>query len=74
MRVELYELRKGHMLATLKKQCEKLKNQVRFITAIVSDQLVVNKVKRRDLVATLKSQGYWTRSDLNKIQKDATQV
>ena len=49
------------------KECEILKNKVRFIQAVVDEELKINKKKRNDIVQTLKEEGYWTMSRLNEI-------
>jgi hypothetical protein len=44
------------------KECETLRNKVRFIRAVVEEELKINKRKRLDIVQSLKSAGYLTMS------------
>ena len=67
LRADLYNKRKDYMLKKLKKECEILRNKVRFITAIITDQLVVNKVKRAVILSKLKDEGYSPMSEIEKI-------
>lgn len=46
LRLNLYTLRKEHMLAKLKKDYEMLRNKVRFIKAVINDEVNIKKVKR----------------------------
>ena len=71
LRADLYNKRKDYMLKKLKKECEILRNKVRFITAIITDQLVVNKVKRAVILSKLKDEGYTPMSEIEKILPQA---
>jgi len=55
------------MIARLEKEHETLRNKVRFIQAVISGDIVINRVKRKIIVATLYSKNYTTMSQLNKI-------
>ena len=67
MRQNLYERRKEYLLAKLLKECETLRNKVRFIMGVISGEIKVSRVKKRDLVRNLKRMGFKTQSELNEI-------
>jgi DNA topoisomerase II len=67
LRKSLYERRKEHMLARLLKEYETLSNKVRFIQGVISGEIKVSRVKKRDLVNNLKRMGFKTQSQLNEI-------
>ena len=67
LRKSLYERRKEHMLARLLKEYETLSNKVRFIQGVISGEIKVSRVKKRDLVNNLKKMGFKTQSQLNEI-------
>jgi len=46
LRENCYDMRKAHQLAKLKKECETLKNRVRFIKAVIEDEINIKRVKR----------------------------
>lgn len=46
----MYVMRKEYMLAKLRKDCETLSNKVRFILAVIAEEIRINKVKRRLIV------------------------
>ena len=70
LREQLYQARKDWQLAKLKKECEILRNKVRFIKSVVEEEIKINKRKRIDIVKTLKDNGFMTMSQLNEIQKE----
>jgi len=51
-----------------------LKNKVRFIKAVVNDELIIAKVKRQVLADTLFRQKYAKKSDLDKILKEKVKL
>ena len=55
------------MLARLLKEWETLSNKVRFIQGVISGEIKVSRVKKRDLVDNLKRMGFKTQSQLNEI-------
>lgn len=65
LRQDLYHKRKAYLLAKLQKECEILKNKVRFILAIVKGDLKVNNKKRKALLKELKNEGYTMQSQLD---------
>ena len=58
------------MLAKLKKELEILRNKVRFIKAVIEDEITIKRVKKIAIARTLKQQNYLTMSELNEIQQD----
>jgi len=67
LRKALYERRKEYLLARLLKECETLSNKVRFILGVISGEIKVSRVKKRDIVRNLKRMGFKTQSELNEI-------
>jgi DNA topoisomerase-2 len=57
LRIGYYERRKNYLLSTLKRDLEILDNKVRFILAVINEELIIRKVKRKDLVMTLFKSG-----------------
>ena len=55
------------MLAKLLKDFEMLSNKVRFIEGIISEQIRINKVKRKDVIVALKNMGFKTATELDAI-------
>ncbi|XP_044386932.1 DNA topoisomerase 2-like [Triticum aestivum] len=58
LRLEYYWRRKAVMLKNIGKELLKPKNQVRFILAVISGDIVVNNRKRSELFLELKQKGY----------------
>ena len=58
VRLEYYEKRKQFLLKRLGEEYERLDNKVRFITAVVDGDVVVNNRKKAELLNELKSKGY----------------
>jgi len=50
LRKELYVRRKEYLLAKLRKEFETIENKVRFIMAIINEEIKLNKVKRKVVV------------------------
>lgn len=67
LRQNLYIKRKEYLLAKLMKECVLIENKVRFILAILNDELVINRVKRRVVIAKLKQMGFKTHTEINEI-------
>lgn len=67
LRQNLYVKRKEFLLAKLKKECVFIENKVRFILALLNEELTINRVKRKVVVAKLKSMGFKTHSEINEI-------
>ena len=63
----MYERRKEYMLAKLQKEYQTLLNKVRFIQGVISEEIKINRVKRRDVVKRLRQLGLKTWSELNEI-------
>eukprot|EP01062_Namystynia_karyoxenos_P069389 TRINITY_DN648_c0_g1_i12.p1 TRINITY_DN648_c0_g1~~TRINITY_DN648_c0_g1_i12.p1 ORF type:complete len:1627 (+),score=720.96 TRINITY_DN648_c0_g1_i12:357-4883(+) len=58
VRLEYYGHRKRYLIDELKKVCEKLQNMVRFIREVNDGKLVVQKRKKKELLAELRARGY----------------
>jgi DNA topoisomerase II len=69
LRGTLYQQRKEFMLAKLQKDYEILFNKVKFIQAIISETLKINKVKRNVILQRLQELGLKPMSELNKIME-----
>lgn len=67
LREALYHRRKDFLLAKLRKDLVMIDSKVRFIMAIINDELVVNKVKKKIIVAKLKAMGFKTQTEINEI-------
>ena len=50
LRVNLYSVRKDHMLAKLKKEYETIRNKVMFIKGVIDETIHIKKVKRSAIV------------------------
>ena len=74
LRIPLYEKRKDYLVSKLEKDFQILKNKVRFIKAVVNDELIIAKVKRQVLADTLFRQKYAKKSDLDKILKEQVKL
>ena len=74
LRIPLYEKRKDYLVSKLEKDFQILKNKVRFIKAVVNDELIIAKVKRQVLADTLFRQKYAKKSDLDKILKEKVKL
>ena len=68
LRTALYDRRKEYLLARLRREHEMLRNKVRFIKAVIDNELTIQRKKRKVIAATLRRLEYTTMSDLNKIQ------
>jgi DNA topoisomerase II len=64
LRGRLYSLRKEYMLAKLSKDYEILFNKVKFIQAIISETLKINKVKRNVIIERVIALGLKPMSEL----------
>ncbi|RKO93185.1 DNA topoisomerase [Blyttiomyces helicus] len=58
VRLEFYDKRKAYLISKLKKEHLRLANQVRFVTEIITGDLVVQNRRKPELVRTLRSAGY----------------
>ncbi|KIP02564.1 hypothetical protein PHLGIDRAFT_37839 [Phlebiopsis gigantea 11061_1 CR5-6] len=58
VRLGWYQKRKDHMASVLQSELEKLNNQARFISMIVSKELVVSARKKVDIVAELRKRDF----------------
>ncbi|CAA9986839.1 DNA topoisomerase II, putative [Plasmodium knowlesi strain H] len=69
-RLNAYENRKSYLIAKLEKEKKIISNKSKFILAIVNNELVVNKKKKKVLVEELYRKGYDPYKDINKIKKE----
>ena len=58
VRLETYAKRKAHLVRQKKGQVNVLRNKVRFILAVLSEELVVHNRKKAELLAQLVEDGY----------------
>ncbi|KAL1223306.1 DNA topoisomerase 2 [Cardamine amara subsp. amara] len=58
LRLEYYELRKKIRLENLELELLKLENKVRFILAVLSGEIIVNRRKKAELVQELREKGF----------------
>jgi DNA topoisomerase-2 len=68
LRLAYYQKRKNFLLSSMKRDLEILDNKVRFILAVINEQLIIKKKKKKDLVNELYNSGYAPMSKINKIK------
>jgi DNA topoisomerase-2 len=68
LRISYYERRKTYLLSNLKRDLEILDNKVRFILAVINEDIIIRKVKRKDLINALIKNNYTPMSKINKIK------
>lgn len=68
LRLEYYNRRKNFLLSSMKRDLEILDNKVRFITAVINEQLIIRKKKKKALVDELYNSGFSPMSKINKIK------
>ena len=68
IRLDLYEKRKEYMISIMKRDLGILSNKVRFIKAVISEELILKNKKRVILVNELLDSGYDTMSKLEKLR------
>lgn len=69
-RLKAYENRKSYLISKLEKEKRIISNKTKFILAIVNNELIVNKKKKKVLVEELYRKGYDPYKDINKIKKE----
>jgi DNA topoisomerase-2 len=74
LREQLYHRRKEFLLAKLKKEWVLIDNKVKFILAIINEEITINKVKKKIIVAKLKQMGFKTMSEINEILPEKKKV
>ena len=74
LREQLYVRRKEFLLARLKKDWVLIENKVRFILAIINEEIVMNRAKQKVIVAKLKAMGFKTISEINEILPEKKKV
>ena len=67
LREHLYTLRKESQLAKLKREFEVLNNKVRFVKAVILDEVKIKQMKRQEIVNQLQAMKYLTITQLNLI-------
>ena len=68
LRLEYYALRKNYLISNMKRELEILDNKVRFICAVINEELIIKKKKKKDLVNELYNKGFTPMSKINKIK------
>lgn len=58
VRLEYYDKRKTYMIGMLEAECEKLKNQARFIEEKISGEIKLENKKKAAFIAILEERGY----------------
>jgi len=74
LRKELYVRRKEYLLAKLRKEFETIENKVRFILAIINEEIKLNKVKRKAVILQLRALGLKTATEINDILPEKKRV
>lgn len=67
LREQFYKKRKEFLIARLTRECEILSNKVRFILAVINNELIINKKQKVVLVKELMQRGFATKKQLDKI-------
>ena len=62
------------MLSKLNKEYETLANKARFIKAVIEEEVLIKRVKKKDIAKQLKTQNYTTQSEINKLLKEKERV
>jgi DNA topoisomerase-2 len=58
VRLEMYRMRKSHLLRVAEAELLRISNKARFILAVVAGELVLSNRKKADIVADLEASGY----------------
>jgi DNA topoisomerase-2 len=58
VRLSYYQKRKDYLLSKLQSDLELLRNKIRFVRAVVNEEIVVHKLKKADLEDRLRIDGY----------------
>ncbi|CDW75314.1 dna gyrase topoisomerase a subunit family protein [Stylonychia lemnae] len=74
LRKQLYIRRKEYLLAKLRKEFEQIENKVRFILAIINEEIRLNKVKRKVVIQQLRAMGLKTATEINDILPEKKRV
>jgi DNA topoisomerase-2 len=67
-RLQYYKRRKNFLLSSLKRNLEILDNKVRFILAVINEEIVIKKVKKKDIINSLYKNGFTPMSKINSIK------
>ena len=63
VRLVYYQKRKDYLLAKMKYDLELLENKIRFIRAVVNEEIIIHKFKKIDLEKLLESESYKKHND-----------
>lgn len=74
LRVQQYQVRKDYLISKLVRELQILSNKVKFITAIINDELVMKNVKKQVLCENLIKLGYTPMSKMNQIKSTKIQI
>ena len=69
IRLVFYGMRKEHMLNVIARDLEILDNKVRFILAVINEEIIIRKAKKKDLIAILFEKKFTPMSKINKNSK-----
>jgi DNA topoisomerase-2 len=72
IRLVHFEMRKEHMLRIIARDLEILDNKVRFILAVINEEIIIRKAKKKDLILILYREKFTPMSKLNDMQKKVT--
>jgi len=67
--IELYQKRKNELLRKIQKDFDIFDNKVRFILAVLSEEIIVKKRKKDDLLKELKDKGFTPINNSKKLKK-----
>ena len=67
LRIGFYEKRKDYLISRLKRDLELLSNKCRFIIAVITDEIKVRNVKKKEICTQLLQQGFVQMKDMPKI-------
>lgn len=67
VRLEYYFKRKAYMLNLLEKELSMISNKLRFILAVINEEVVIQKRKKKDIVQDLVQMNYQTLKQINDL-------
>ena len=67
-RLKYYQKRKDYLASRIQRDLEILDNKKRFIIEVVTKQILIMNVKRKDIIAELVRRGYKKLSEMTKIK------
>lgn len=69
LRLDYYVRRKEYLLSQLKRDLEVLDNKVRFILAVINEEIKIKKRKKKEIIVDLFKQGFTPMFKINQIKK-----